>query len=262
MARTNKTGIDYFPFDVDFFADDKLQLIEAEFGIKGGYIAVRLLCKIYRDGYFYKWGADECLLFAKSMGVEGVSKNIVDEIVSGLVRRCFFDKGCFDRFGILTSKGIQKRYFEVAKRYKSVDVIEDYLLVDVSEMNNVNINSINVDINSINADINRQKKRKEIEKEIERENKIFPHDDIFESVSELQKRLRNTEWIQSVGMKLKINPDNLLQKFNDFADEIVLKGDPVKTEKDFKSHFINWLNKKKEKGGIRNESQSKRYDYV
>jgi hypothetical protein len=43
MARPSKTGIDYFPFDIDFFNDDKIQLIEAEFGIKGGYIAVRLL---------------------------------------------------------------------------------------------------------------------------------------------------------------------------------------------------------------------------
>lgn len=160
MARTNKVGIDYFPFDVDFFNDDKIQLIESEFGMKGGYIAIRLLCKIYKVGYYYKWGADECLLFTKSLGIEGVSKSLVDEIVSGLIRRCFFDKKCFDKFGILTSKGIQDRYFEATKRYKKYDVFKEYLLTD-------NINNNNVNIISINDNINQQKKRKEKEKEIE-----------------------------------------------------------------------------------------------
>ena len=47
----NSTGLDYFSFNVDFFDDDKLALIEGEFGIKGAYIAIRLLCKIYKEGY-------------------------------------------------------------------------------------------------------------------------------------------------------------------------------------------------------------------
>jgi hypothetical protein len=164
MARTNKTGIDYFPFQVDFFEDDKIQLIESEFGMKGGYIAIRLLCKIYKEGYYYKWGADECLLFTKAIGVEGVSKSVVDEVISGLIRRRFFDKRCFDSFGILTSKGIQQRYFEAAKRYKEVIVVKEYLLID-------NINSNNVSIISINADNNQQKRGKEKkEKGKEKEN--------------------------------------------------------------------------------------------
>ena len=173
MARTNKRGIDYFPFDVDFFHDDKIQLVEAEFGVKGSAIAIRLLCKIYDNGYYYQWGGDECLLFTKNMGAEFVP-SAVDEVVKGLVRRCFFDKGCFDRFCILTSKGIQERYFEAIKRYKSVDVFEEYLLSDVAKNINVNIIPINVSINWINADINSQKKRKEskVEEKEKKERKI------------------------------------------------------------------------------------------
>ena len=38
MARPRKQGIDYFPFDVDFFEDDKVALIEAEFGYCARYI--------------------------------------------------------------------------------------------------------------------------------------------------------------------------------------------------------------------------------
>jgi hypothetical protein len=161
MARTNKIGIDYFPLNVDFFQDDKIQLIEAEFGVKGGYIAIRLLCKIYREGYFYRWGADECLLFAKNISTEGISKGIVEEVVKGLVKRGFFNEAVFDTFGILTSAGIQRRYFEATKRYKIVEAIGEYLLVDASEFEHVHIIPINVDINKKNADTNQQRKGKE-----------------------------------------------------------------------------------------------------
>jgi len=95
MARTNKVGLDFFSLDVDFYQHDKIKLVEAEFGIKGGYVATRLLCKIYSEGYFYKWGADECLLLSLEMGAVGVSKNNIDE--SGLIRRCSFAKSIFAR---------------------------------------------------------------------------------------------------------------------------------------------------------------------
>ena len=152
-------GLDYFPMNVDFFEDDKIELIEAEFGIKGSILAVKLLCKIYKEGYFYKWGEDECLLFSKKAGAEFVP-GFVKEVVNGLVRRCFFDKGCFDSFGILTSSGIQRRYFEATKRRKRIDVNPDFLLIDVSDFKNVYINGKNVCINNENVNIQGQSKVK------------------------------------------------------------------------------------------------------
>lgn len=118
MARPRKIGLDYFPLDVDFFEDDKIQIIEAEFGTKGVIVAIRLLCKVYKNGYFYQWGGDECLLLSKQIG-DGIVPNLVEEIVKGLVRRSFFDKGVFDSFRILTSRGIQRRYLEAAGRTRA-----------------------------------------------------------------------------------------------------------------------------------------------
>src|SRR5688572_32635359 len=111
MARTIKAGLNYFPFDVDFFNDDKIELVSSEFGTKGEVIAIRLLCLIYRNGYYYSWGKDESLLFAKRVG-NGLTGALVDEVVTGLVKRSFFNERVFNKFKILTSKGIQKRYVE------------------------------------------------------------------------------------------------------------------------------------------------------
>lgn len=153
-------GIDYFPLDVNFFDDDKIALIESEFGIQGSYIALRLLCKIYREGYYYQWGGDECLLFARKAGA-GIVPNLVKEVVNGLVKRSFFDKGVFDRFGILTSRGIQLRYFEASRRRQRVIVKREFLLVDVSKYPNVYISDENVYIEPKNVYIPRQSKVKE-----------------------------------------------------------------------------------------------------
>ena len=159
MARPNKAGIDYFPFDIDFFNDEKIQFTSARFGLKGEIIAIRLLCKIYRNGYYTEWNDDTALLFAKGVG-DGVQDSCVKDVVYELLKRGFFDRSIFDKFGILTSRGIQARYFEATKRYKSVEAIKEYLLIDVSKMDNVNINGINDSINDEKAYINSQKKRK------------------------------------------------------------------------------------------------------
>ncbi|MDR1884271.1 MAG: DUF4373 domain-containing protein [Prevotella sp.] len=159
MARTNKTGIDYFPFDVDFFHDEKIQFVSARFGMKGESITVRLLCKIYRNGYYIEFDDDTALLFAKGVG-DGCQDSFVKDVVHELLKRGFFDKSIFERFGILTSKGIQNRYFEITRRREKIDVIQEFLLVDMPKTINVDINRINVDINSKNVDINSQSKVK------------------------------------------------------------------------------------------------------
>lgn len=129
MARPRKQGIDYFPFDVDFFEDDKVALIEAEFGAKGVIVAIRLLCKIYKtNGYYYQWGEDECLLLSRQLG-DGFAPSLVKEILAGLIRRSFFDKGVFDRSGILTSAGIQRRYLEAIKGRSSIKPIPEIWLL-------------------------------------------------------------------------------------------------------------------------------------
>jgi len=142
--RAGKTGLDYFPLDVDFFEDEKIEFVSARFGIKGEIIAVKLLCRLYRNNYYMPWGEDESMLFAKRAG-EGITPALVNEVVQELVKREFFDKLLLDRFQILTSKGIQARYFEITKRRKPFDVIKEYILIDVDILpQNVNILSLNV----------------------------------------------------------------------------------------------------------------------
>jgi hypothetical protein len=167
VARKTKPGLDYFPMDVDFFEDEKIELISSEFGPKGENITLRLLCKVYRNGYYYQWDKDQSLLFAKRVG-NGVTGALVDEVVQGLIKRSFFDKGVFDSFAVLTSKGIQTRYIDAKERAKEVVFFKEYQLIDINVLNKWN----NAVIKSIIEDSNTERREEKIKEEKKREEQL------------------------------------------------------------------------------------------
>lgn len=133
-----KKGLLFFPLDVDFFSDEKLEFVSARFGAKGEVCTIRLLMRIYRDGYFIKWDEDAALMFSKSAGKD-ISPGLANGVVHELVKRGFFDKTLFDSFGVLTSHGIQVRYLNGCKRKKKVEINRDFLLVNPSEYKNLQV---------------------------------------------------------------------------------------------------------------------------
>lgn len=134
MARPIKDGVPYWPFDVDLFEDKKFKLIRGEFGIKGAYIALVILNSVYKEnGYFKRWDDDDCCLMSEGIG-DGCSPQLVDEVLAGCVRRGLFDQDLFQTFGILTSTGIQRRFFNIVKKSRNkIVVIKEYLLFDLND---------------------------------------------------------------------------------------------------------------------------------
>lgn len=164
MARPVKEGLDYFPLYVDIFEDEKIEAISGEFGIKGEIIVVKLLCAIYKKGYFILWS--DLIIAQMLKRLPGISKDLLNNVVERLVLWEFFDKDLFHSAGILTSEKIQENFFEATKRRKSpkptLYVLDKFLENDNSIKNDVN--GVNVDINTqakgVNVDINTQSKVK------------------------------------------------------------------------------------------------------
>ena len=134
MPRPQKAGVEYFPLDVE--NDDKLDFIEAEFGLTGFAVIVKLYQRIYKLGYYCEWNDEVALLFGKRLGTGGKA---VSEIVSAAIRRSLFDEEIYRKYGVLTSRGIQKRYFEIVARRRNVEVEQRYLLVS-RDLIPVNVN--------------------------------------------------------------------------------------------------------------------------
>lgn len=120
MARPLKKGINYFPFDISFFSNPSLYRIQNKYSSIGQDVYLRLLCLIYSNGYYLDCSNMEDLTaylmhnmsVGTVAGVNKLSEELIEEIIHALVRVSLFDKDMFDK-GVLTSVGIQKRYFKI-----------------------------------------------------------------------------------------------------------------------------------------------------
>ena len=192
MARPTKQGLDYFPLDTSM--DSKMELFEAEHGLIGFAFLIKIFQKIYDNGYFCEWNEDEQLLLSKRINAD---INQVNVYINSALKRNIFNQELFNKYNILTSRGIQKRFLEACKRRKQIEIIKEVCLIDFDELQYqdfknkivyVSNNSINVNINSTkeelmqhNVNNNSQIKEKEIKVkeskvELEESKKIYDAD--------------------------------------------------------------------------------------
>lgn len=185
-----KCGLEYFALDVNL--DDKIALIEAEFGLTGFAVVVKLFQKIYgQQGYYCDWNDDIAVLFAKQ---NGVSRDDVSIIINSAMKRGIFSREMFDRYGVLTSPGIQKRYLKAVSRRVSVDIVEKYVLTDVHIFKNVNI----VKENALDEDVDVQ--TKSIDK-IETNNALALVIDAYQNnIAPIRATVRDSmiDWLKNV----------------------------------------------------------------
>ncbi len=118
---------------------------------------------IYAEkGYYCKWNEETALLFSKRNCNLKAGENIALEIANAAIKRGIFSEEKYKQYGILTSKEIQKTYFEIVKRRTKVEIQKEYLLVSKEEIpQNVYINDKNVCKNVENVNRKEQSKVKE-----------------------------------------------------------------------------------------------------
>lgn len=235
MARPQKKGLDYFPFDVDFFSDEKIEAISGEFGIKGEITVVKLLCAIYKNGYYIQWSELFKMKLLKSL--PGVSSDLLDQIIKRLVLWGFFDKYLFDSAAILTSRGIQIRFFEATKRRLSTSNFPYNLI-------NADNNEVNVNNNSVNARINTQSKGKEIKGNKTStivDVKNIATDELIDVEKGIDLIFSDTNWLNALSGNLNISVEKLHEHYLEFVCHRRESGRHEDTSYEIKSHFKNWL---------------------
>lgn len=157
-------GIKSFPFPIK--TDDRIALVEAEFGLKGYAVVWKLHQAIYSRGYYLKWDIDAQLLFIRDYHLSEVGRNAVSEIVACCIRRGVFESSLYEKYGILTSERIQETFLTAKARSVKVIMENDYALPIVySFIETANEKGKNVNIFWKNADIFEQRKGKEKKEE-------------------------------------------------------------------------------------------------
>lgn len=133
-----KSGI--VSFLLDCHTNDNISEIEADFGVKGFAVVVRLWQKIYSgEGYYCDWVERSPLLFLTNWfgGDSGVTSNFIRDIVERCLKNGIFHAGMYEKYSILTSARIQEQYFDVVKRRERIFVKKEYLLVSVDKIKGI-----------------------------------------------------------------------------------------------------------------------------
>lgn len=166
MSMINK-GIPYFPTPANFFDEEIMELLEAKFGILSSYIVMRLLCKIYKEGYYISWGKEQSLIFVRKVG-GGIKEEIMEKIIELLLEKEFFNKDIYEKYGVLTSEQIQKVWLEATVRRK-IDFSKLPYLLEVRQGNgkqkggtnkkDADIFEAEAEVNPENEDISGQTKQ-------------------------------------------------------------------------------------------------------
>ena len=236
MARPRKTGLDYFPFDVDFFDDEKIVAIAGEFGLKGEIAAVKLLCAVYRNGYFIEWS--DMLKMKMLRSLPGINAGLLEQIVDRLVKWGFFDKALFDSAKVLTSRGIQKRYFNMV-RGRAATAEKPYLIVSASE---TGVSYEKTGVSYEKTPQSKVNKRKESSVEDKKTTPPTPPErSLDREIGELKS---DAAWIDAMRTLHHADADALMARLDDFRLHCAasgLEGGHPGGLRDAKSHFNNWL---------------------
>lgn len=153
--RLRKNDLDYFPLEININQDSKILLLEGKFGLEGFAVLIKLYIKIYGDkGYYCEWNEVEKLLFARMLGIDA---DRLDEIISNCIKFKIFDKKIYEKYSILTSKGIQERFFFITSRRKKINVENSYLLINCEEYRAVENSKKTVENSKIQSErVNKQ----------------------------------------------------------------------------------------------------------
>ena len=141
MGRKPKTGLDYFPKDVDYYDDFNIMDLMNEYGPLGQTIYDVVLCMIYHEGYY---------LEVPKMDRWVKKKDFVLQVIHYCAEIGLFDQDLLNQ-NVITSVGVQRRYKEVTVRNK-VDRSK-YWLIDENGQPLLNApqNSISVTETSISV---------------------------------------------------------------------------------------------------------------
>lgn len=233
MARPIKKGLSYFPLDVDFLSDIKVRRIIKACGSESIHILIALLAYIYRDeGYYVGWNDDIAFLVADEVGAKEGS---VVELVKKAIQVNFFDKKLYEKYNILTSKGIQERYILATKERKKVTIEKIYLLTNEVNRSNISINPPN---NPDKPPSNEQSKVKESKGEESKVEDSKPDDEQapirIQSITDFEKLWAFPNHVQR---------ETILEFVDQYGDDLVSAAVKLAGSKDvIKGKSINFLN--------------------
>lgn len=158
MAKTRqgKKGLEFFPFDVNFYNDIKIKKLIKNQGARSVSIYIYLLSAIYENGYFLKWDKDLPFFISETINCK---ENYIIDVVNYCITIELFNKELFKQNSILTSLSIQNRYTEICINAKRKSRVKEFSLLLKNEIEDENLTnsgilSLNSEDKTLNSEFN------------------------------------------------------------------------------------------------------------
>lgn len=248
MARPRKKGLDYFPLDINIFSDEKIVTVSGQFGCSAELIYIKLLCAIYKNGYYLPWS--DMVMYKLIKELDGATPEYLQNVIHAMVKYNLFDKELFLNEGVLTSQGIQERYFEAVK-FRLLDEGLPYLL-SFPRINYAK-ERVSQTETRVSQGLTPQKKRKEIikkstpkvvdEKDENCRKNSGGDSSVFlpEGMVMTQLLKADEEWQECLIKHFGLTKGELDDAIDDFRGFCVSEGKCHHDLADIKSHFKRWL---------------------
>ena len=186
QGAPNKKGLDYFPKMVDFYTNnDRIFDLLDEYGPLGVTVYDCILTIIYSNGYYVNISKDKLSrMVIKCIGNKWIkNKNVVVQVIDYCADLGLLCKDLMLQ-DIITSVGIQKRYYKIAVKlmkrrlysdeYWMLDENGDLLLSSPRNHENSEISSFNSEEISDNSEVSPAKEKESKGKEKEVNKTICP----------------------------------------------------------------------------------------
>ena len=255
MARPKKRGLDYFPFDVDFFDDYKIMDLMNEYGPIGVSVYQIILSRVYKNGYYLDVPLDKLVSqIIRIIGNRWVKdKNFVLQVIQYCADIGLFNDALLTQ-SVITSVGIQRRYSEVTVRNK-VDKSKYWLLdkkIDQEALISEPQNKVSVAKTQVNTSKKPQKESKLNESKLNERRAAFQlpctngnYAVTQEQIDTLQQAYKSIDVMQS------------LRKMFDYLKCHPNSQRPVDA---IENRVIMWLQQDNEKAIAKSKQQSKQSD--
>lgn len=129
MPKPFGEGLKYMQLDVDISDNDKIDILMDEFEHLGFAFWTLIHARIFKNSYYWEQEDRKVNQFCKK--ILRVPREKYDEMLVFAIKMKVFDRELFESNNILTSKGIQRRYLIITKKWSKVKLISEYILEDV-----------------------------------------------------------------------------------------------------------------------------------
>lgn len=246
MARTVKTGLEYFPFDIDFFQDLRIRKLIKYQGGKAVTVYALLLCIIYKDGYYIRWDDELPFVISEQTGYD---EAYIQEVINCCMNIGLFSKELFKAEGVMTSKGIQERYMNINRLCKRTATVSEYNLLDGKSKR-------------------KPKPRKKVQDMLPA-NPTEPAQHRLTLEQEIDRLKKDEAWLEGLRQLHSMDIGQLRSSLDDFKVQCVADGkDRHQSMQDAKQHFNSWLrivinkNKQEKDVTVRSERRNQRRAHV